>query len=201
MLPSSRTTSCKHSRRRYLQRLPSWTTSDPESRYLTESSTWIHYLARAGLQPDVNNQHTGTLSHSPLCDNSPGIHYVFLKVLHTQDDHMLHDPTKYFELEQRTKPRSRNVLHEPWWKRTRRYKWQKTCIFRLSKPLSIEHLSCNSYQQITRNQASCNFANSAFPKYGNQDQTRYRVLSTTIICIRAPRETVNFQFMHIHFVR
>jgi len=33
-LPSSRITSCKHSRRRYLQRLPSWTTSDPESRYL-----------------------------------------------------------------------------------------------------------------------------------------------------------------------
>ena len=40
-LPSSRTTSCKHSRKRYLQRLPSWTTSDPESRYLAESSTWI----------------------------------------------------------------------------------------------------------------------------------------------------------------
>jgi len=62
-LPSSRTTNWKHLCRRYLPRLPSWTTSDLESRYLAESSTWFHFSARAELQPDVNNDHIGTLSH------------------------------------------------------------------------------------------------------------------------------------------
>ena len=41
---------------------------DPGSRYLAESTTWIHSSARAGLHPDVKNDHIGgTLSHSQPC--------------------------------------------------------------------------------------------------------------------------------------
>jgi len=58
--------------------------------------------------------------------------------------------------------------------------------------------ACNA---ATRSQVSCNFAKSVVPKYEMQHQTRDRVQSTTIIRIRASRETVHFQFMHIHFVK
>ena len=60
-------------------------------------------------------------TYIPLCDNSPRVHCVFLKVLHTQDDRTLHDSTKYFESEHhRIKPCSRNFLHKQRWKCTRR---------------------------------------------------------------------------------
>ena len=55
-----------------------------------------------------------------LCDNNPSLHYVFLKVLHTQNDLTLHDSTKHFEPERnRNKPCSRNSLHKQRCKCTR----------------------------------------------------------------------------------
>ena len=82
-------------------------------------------------------------TYSPLCDNSPSIHRVFLKVLPTQDDCTLHDSTKHFESEpNRIEPCSRNFLHKQRWKCTWPWKRRKTCIFCLSKPLYIDHLSC-----------------------------------------------------------
>jgi len=84
-LSSSRTTGCKHSKKRYLQRLPSWTTSDLESR---DTSPNHRHGFTSQHEQDYNPAWTTIIlapchTYSPLCDNSPRIHCVFAKVLHT----------------------------------------------------------------------------------------------------------------------